>query len=164
MAALAAVAALGGCAGVGDGGTAGTGGSDAQTPPRGESALTAWLAEGSYKQWACEPHEHEPSAASAHTVNRICSNALLSAAPDDQPFPGGAAAVKELFDAIGGPVTGHAVYLKTADDSADGAGWYWFEANPGVFADGLGGSGRPKSSCVGCHAGAPHDFAWTQVK
>ena len=66
---------------------------------------------------------------------------------------------------------GYAVYLKTADDSAGGANWYWYETVPldseaphdadGVVADGLGNSGTPKSICVGCHVGSGTDAAHT---
>ncbi len=65
--------------------------------------------------------------------------------------PKGSAALKELFDAKGA-LAGWAVAVKTADDSAGGKGWYWYEilgttAQSRVVAD---GNGVPL--CFGCHA------------
>jgi hypothetical protein len=193
--ALGLATALAGCgngsSSTGGGGngttTTGTLTSDAQTPPQGETAVKAWLAMGSYKQWHCEPAEHLARAPSPHGVNRICSNNKLAAA-SGPPFPQGSAAVKEIWSMsdggaadggmVGGAIIGYAVYLKTSADSASGANWYWYEDDPAfempgmVVADGMGGSGPPKSICVGCHtlAGSdtmhtgPGDFVYTQVK
>jgi hypothetical protein len=192
--ALGLASVLAGCGnsssstGTGMGGHGTTLTSDAQTPPQGETALKAWLAMGSYKQWHCEMAPHPSRMPSPHNANRICSNDKLSSA-SGQPFPQGAAAVKELYampdggagdgGLAGEPIRGYAVYLKTAADSAGGANWYWYEDDPLVnnppttpIADGLGTSGTPKSICVGCHtlAGSdamhqgPGDFVYTQVK
>jgi hypothetical protein len=165
-------------------GTTGSGtGGNSQTPPQGEANVKAWLAEGYYKSWTCQPAEHPAVAPSPHSFNRICSNAIISGG--SPPFAVGAAAVKELYsDAAdaGGTVFGYAVYLKTAADTAadggSGANWYWYEDNPtldppgGVVADGLGTSGNPLTICVGCHSKAGSDanhpgagdFVYTQVQ
>jgi hypothetical protein len=161
--------------------------SDAQTPPEGETAVKAWLAAGSYKQWHCEMAPHPSRSPSPHGPNRICSNNKLSGAAGP-PFPQGSAAVKELWEApdagvgdggvAGGMIIGYAVYLKTSADSAGGANWYWYEDYPPfnppgmVVADGMGGSGTPNTICVACHKAAgsdsmhvgPGDFVYTQVK
>jgi hypothetical protein len=144
-----------------------------QTPPMGRVAVEAWLKKGSYRSWHCESEPHPFRPPSPHGVNRICSNDLLSAeAGGSGDFPKGAAAVKELYAAADDaqPV-GYAVYLKTADDSAGGANWYWYERVPldhpaphddhGVVADGMGDSGPAKTICVGCHAAAGSDEAHT---
>jgi hypothetical protein len=157
-------------------GGGGGGMGDAQTPPQGEAAVKAWLATGDYKKWHCEAAEHASRDPSPHGFNRICSNDKLAGAGASGSFPKGAAGVKELWDAVGGKVVGYAVYLKTMDDSAAGASWYWYEDSPtfnppnGVVADGLGTAGNPLTVCVGCHVHADsmfaptaRDFVFTQV-
>jgi len=150
---------------------------DAQTPPQGQAAMKAWLLEGNYKKWHCETAAHDARPPSPHGVNRICSNDLLSATAAGANYPAESAGVKELWDMVGGKVMGYAVYLKLANDSAAGANWYYYEDSPainpmgGVFADGVGTSGNPKTVCVGCHMAtgidamhSGHDFVYTQVK
>ncbi len=150
----------------GTGAVAGATTGDAQTPPTGADALEAWLAQGSYRAWHCEPAPHAARSPSPHGTDRVCSNDLLAAHGDGE-FPIGAAAVKELDD--GDAVTGHAVYRKVS--AGGGEAWYWFEkVGDRINADGAGSSGEPKDVCVGCHAGAGHDgrsghdFVFTQVK
>jgi len=60
-------------------------------------------------------------------------------------------------------ITGYAVYRKVAQGA--GESWYWYEKiGSRLSADGTGGSGKPKDVCVGCHAGAPNEFVFTQVR
>jgi hypothetical protein len=84
----------------------------------------------------------------------------------DGPWPKGAAAVKELYrSADDTEPMGYAVELKVADDSAGGAGWYWYERiGTDAVADGLGDSGAPKSICVSCHTAAGSDAAHTPTE
>lgn len=137
-----------------------------QRPPTGQAAVEAWLAEGYYKRWACEPTVHAGRSPTPHGFNRICSNnAISQTAAASAPWPAGAAAVKELHaSAAGGAPIGYAVYLKQAADSAAGAGWYWYERVPapdGVVADGPGGAGAAKTICVACHQAAGSDVDHT---
>jgi hypothetical protein len=144
-----------------------------QTPPQGAAAIEAWLTAGSYKDWQCEPAVHAARSPSPHGFNRICSNDLISAtATGTGNWPKGAAAVKELHASASSTTPmGYAVYLKTADDSAGGANWYWYERvqldsaaphdSAGVVADGMGGGGTAKTICVGCHVAAGSDAAHT---
>jgi hypothetical protein len=140
----------------------------AQMPPMGGTNLEAWLATGEYKNWHCESAVHSARDPSPHGFNRICSNDAIA---NQVNWPAGAAAVKELY---AGPVeagsqatpVGYAVYLKTNEDSAGGANWYWYERVPadsavphdsnGVVADGFGGAGdggNPAYNiCVNCHS------------
>jgi hypothetical protein len=145
----------------------------AETPPMGTTAVEAWLAGGSYKQWTCEPESHAARSPSPHGFNRICSNALVSSnAAGTTAWPAGAAAVKELLpDATSAAPFGYAVYLKTQAGSAAGANWYWYERVPldspvphdsaGVVADGMGSTGPAMKICVGCHGAAGSDDAHT---
>jgi hypothetical protein len=151
----------------GSGSVPGTGAGDAQTPPTGESAVEAWLDEGHYKTWHCEPAPHDARPGSAHGKNRICSNELLSAHGAGE-FPVGAASVKELYDATSTNIIGRAVYLHVSPGA--GESYYWYErVSDHLNADGLGTSGTPRDTCVGCHQGAGpksmgHDLVFTQVR
>jgi hypothetical protein len=146
-------------------------GEETQQPPQGASAVEAWLASGAYKSWQCEAAVHEARSPSPHGFNRICSNDLISATSAG-PWPKGAAAVKELYTSLDATTpAGYSVYHKTADDSAEGANWYWYErlppadaarfGLPEVVADGLGNAGNAKSICVSCHLAAGSDAAHT---
>lgn len=139
--------------------------SDAQLPPTIGADIESWLAARLYDSWACEPAVHAARMPSPHGFNRICSNdAIANAARASGPWPVGAASVKELYNSASDPApVGFAVYRKLADDSADGANWYWYERAPqdGVVADGTGESGNAKTICVGCHAGAGIDAMHT---
>ncbi|HEU4534705.1 MAG TPA: cytochrome P460 family protein, partial [Polyangiaceae bacterium] len=99
-----------------------------QSPPQGAAEVEAWLAKGEYKKWDSEPAIHESRSPSPHGFNRIFSNKLIAAsATGTGAWPLGAAAVKELYAGeAGGTPIGYAVYLKTQEDSADGANWYWY--------------------------------------
>lgn len=142
---------------------------DPQTPPRGARALNAWLVAGHYTQWACEPSIHPARSPGAHGHNRICNNAAMAeAATGSGDWPAGAAAVKELYTSAADTTPkGYAVALKIDDDSASGAGWYWYEIlridrddlddTSSVVADGPGDAGGAKSICIGCHAAAGSD-------
>jgi hypothetical protein len=160
----------------GDGGS--SSGGTAQQPPIGGANVNAWIAQGDYKSWHCESAVHAARSPSPHGFNRICSNDVIFNAESSTtaPWPEGAAAVKELYATVTDTTpNGYAVYLKTQADSAGGDNWYFYEVTPsGVFADGMGSSGVPNTSCVACHglAGtdAPHtpspgghDFVYTPV-
>lgn len=177
LAVFVCLATGGACAGddemIANDSAAQTAAGDAQTPPRGHDAIEAWLKKGDYKAWRCEPEAHPARSPSPHGFNRICSNdALAQSASDKGDWPRGAAAVKELLESETDPdPIGYAVYLKTADDSAGGANWYWYERVPldhpaphddrGVVADGLGDGGPEKNICVACHNAAGADAAHT---
>ncbi len=118
--------------GGGDGGGGSGGGavSDPQLPPTSSAAdINAWLAEGHYKSWACESAEHEAVSPSPHGFNRICSNDVLSGHAGTGEYPVGSAAVKELWDAMGGEVIGYATYRHTKAGTT-GDTWFWFEVVP----------------------------------
>ena len=145
---------------------------NAQTPPTtGGAAVEAWVKDGSYKGWKCEPSVHPSRNPSPHGMNRICSNDLTAAFTGTGERPLGSAGVKELYDATGKTIVGVAVYVKTKATTDGGSSWYWYERVPleseaphdakGVVADGLGASGPAKEICVGCHAGAGSDAAHT---
>jgi hypothetical protein len=135
----------------------------AQTPPTTNSAdVVAWLARGDYKSWHCEAAPHSARGPSVHApYNRICSNTLISAnAAGTDPWPTGAAAVKELYNAASDPAPeGYAVYVKTGPDVSGGTNWFYFERTQDgmVYADGKLGA----PVCVDCHVAAGSDMAHT---
>jgi hypothetical protein len=133
----------------------------AEVPPTSAAEMAAWLAAGSYLQWNCETSPQKGRLSSPHGTNRICSNASL-AASDSGAYPVGSAGVKELYS--GDKIIGYAVYLKVA--AGEGAAtWYWYEKiGSSIIADGIGDKGSAKSTCVSCHAGAPRDHVFIQVK
>jgi cytochrome c553 len=150
-----------------------------ETPPMGAAAVETWLSGGAYKLWHSEPAVHASRSPSPHGFDRVYSNSIINAnASATGPWPAGAAAVKELYNALTDTTpVGYAVYLKTQTDSANGTNWYWYERVPltsaaphdanGVVADGLGSSITPDSGaagailCVGCHSVAGSDTAHT---
>jgi hypothetical protein len=136
-----------------------------QLPPQGAAAIEAWIAQGDYKRWHCESAPHAGRSPSVYGINRICSNDVISAnAASTAPWPIGAAAVKEVFNAeTDREPAGYSVYAKLADDGANqGSGWYWYERFPTgalgsfVVADGMG-----VGLCVSCHGMAGQDAANT---
>jgi hypothetical protein len=150
-------------------GTLGTQMGTMQAPPTtGAADVQAWLAQGFYTTWHCEPASHPARSPSPHGTNRVCSNDLLSSAGPGE-FPVGAASVKELID--GNTITGHSV-ARHVRAGTTGDTWFWFEGSPtSVYTVGLGDKGTPHDVCVGCHEGAGsdashsgHDFVYTQVR
>ncbi|MBZ5707846.1 hypothetical protein [Nannocystis pusilla] len=178
---LVALTLVAACGDDGGGGTDTAGDDARQVPPTsGKVAMRAWLAEGHYKQWACESGAHDATiTVSPHGKQRICSNDVLATHGDGE-YPVDAAAVKELYDAAGAELIGYAVYRRVKPGS-EGGSWYWYEEVPddhpaphdddGIVADGLGDSGPAKNICVTCHAlagtDADHpgqDFVYVQVQ
>ena len=162
-----------------DGSGDGDAGDEAQLPPQGRAAVEAWIADGHYLDWACEPEPHAGRSPSPHGANRICSNDALSAHGDGE-YPVDAASVKELYDTDMTTIVGYAV-ARHVTAGTDGGDWYWYERVPadhpaphdenGVVADAVGTDGPALSICVGCHVAAGtdaghsgHDFVYTQVR
>lgn len=136
-----------------------------QRPPvTGARDIEAWLSAGHYRSWRCEPMRHAARPGSAHSANRICSNAALSGSEGTGEYPVGAASVKELFDSAGS-LTGYAVSVRVAAGSAPSA-WYWYERlAPGrVVADSTGERGGARAICASCHIGASRDNVFTRVQ
>jgi hypothetical protein len=145
-------------------------------PPEGAAALKPWLEAKSYAAWDCQPQAHAPIAISPHAWSRVCVTSQARATAAGSPFPKGAAAVKELLGADGKTPSGYAVTLKIADDSAEGAGWYYYEEALGVdpsgpVADGRGSDAKIRRTCADCHSAAGkdenhpgHDFMYSIVE
>lgn len=134
-----------------------TGGGVDDLPPTEGLALEAWLAGGAYKAWAAESKVHPSAGPHGGNVRTYINAALLdSLAGGDPMHPQGAATVKELYSGGVDTITGYAVMVKVAPDSAGGEGWYWYErAGDTIYADATG-----VGLCSGCH-GAGVDYVLT---
>lgn len=118
--------------------------------PTEPAALQAWLAARSYEEWQAERAPHPSSGPHGGKVRTFVSASLAGSLAAGVDHPRGAAAVKELYGS-GAEVTGWAVSVKLADDSADGDGWYWYEVfstAPGAPAD---YAGVGLDLCSDCH-------------
>ncbi len=126
-----------------------TGGVDDLPPTQGD-ALEEWLALGSYKSWAAESKVHMSTGPHGGNVRTYVNAALFSSLEAGNAMhPQGAATVKELYGGGVDTITGYAVMVKVAPDSAGGEGWYWYERVGGTtYADGTG-----VGLCSGCHVG-----------
>ena len=56
---------------------------DLRAPPIGGAAVEAWLREGAYKGWHCEPAIHSARSPSLHGLSRICVNETLAETPGE---------------------------------------------------------------------------------
>lgn len=137
-----------------------------QLPPtEGHDAIEAWLAEGHYRRWSCDPLPRPARLPSIDGTIRVCANDMMIATTSGE-FPVDAAAVKEIHDPAGAAIIGYSVERHTRP-GAGGETWYWYERGPldgpephderGVVADGWGFDGPAVDQCVACHslAGSP---------
>lgn len=130
----------------------GAGGGDA-APPTEQNAIFQWLQDGAYTGWKAESGVHPSSGPHGGGVRTFVNTALFdSLAAGNTVHPKGAAAVKELHG-DGSAVEGWAVELKTADDSAGGQGWYWYEIYSATDPSNPVAAGNGKSLCFNCHDG-----------
>jgi len=147
-------AGAGGSGGGTGAGTAGQGGgASTDVPPTEQNAIFEWLKAGSYAGWSAESGPHPSAGPHGGEVRTFVNPALLgSLTAGDAAHPKGAAAVKELYGS-GDTITGWAVSLKTADDSAGGQGFYWYEVLSTTDPSSPVAAGNGVPLCFGCHAG-----------
>jgi hypothetical protein len=135
----------------GGGSTGGAGGGSADLPPTEQNALFQWLKDGSYTGWEAESGPHASTGPHGGDVRTFVNPVLFgSLSAGNTVHPRDAAAVKELY--LGGSaVAGWAVELKTADDSAGGQGWYWYELYSATDPSNPVAAGNGVSLCYNCH-------------
>jgi len=125
------------------------------------SEVEALIASGDYNDWICEAMPRAMRGPSSHGVVRVCSNRVLSTYVEDpnEQWLRGSAAMKEIYDSETDTTpSGYSYYVKVDDESAAGAGWYWYERRgTTVTGDGRGTATDGSDDCVGCHAGAGID-------
>lgn len=125
-------------------------------PPVGGEELRKWLESGHYKSWKSESRIHESSGPHFGRVRAFLNPVLFdSMGTKNAEHPQGAVAVKELFgdtDAL----SGWAVSIKTAADSASGLNWYWYE----FFGGRTVRDQQGEPLCAGCHR-VGHDYILT---
>ncbi|MEO0480971.1 MAG: hypothetical protein AAF196_15990 [Planctomycetota bacterium] len=122
--------------------------------PIERGALTRFLTTFAYREFVSEPEQHPgrgPHAAAGSPVRTWFSPSLAQAMEaDEETFPVGAAAVKEMWSE-GGELLGWAVEVKT-DLGRGGGSWFWFEmvgTDPATAE--IYGGGNDVPGCVGCH-------------
>jgi len=114
-------------------------------PPIPTSAfeLRAWLQAGHYRGWTAESDRHVSLGPHGRFVRTYLNDTVIaSLQAGNATHPAGSALVKELYFS-GTTVQAWAVEIKVQDDSAGGAGWYWWEGE-GLAGFGLG-------ICTNCH-------------
>lgn len=115
--------------------------------PTSGPEMLAWLQAGNYLEWARESAMHPSLGPHAQQVLTFVNDPLLTSLAAGSAFhPAGSAAVKELYNASGDWV-GWAAMVKAQEDSAAGAGWYWYEG----FGTSFPYSGFGIGICTGCH-------------
>lgn len=129
-------------------------GPDPEVPPTTAAELELWLTAELYATWAAESAVHAGAGPHFGPVRTFINAPLAtSLAAGNVAHPVGSSAVKELYGDDDTFVSGYAVMVKVAADSAGGDGWYWYELyNGSTFADSTG-----NASCTGCHS-AGQDF------
>jgi hypothetical protein len=131
---------------------------DACDVPAEGAALLPWLRAGRYRAMEREPGLHKSRGPHPVLVRTYVNPALAAslASGGEAEHPRCAAAVKELYEGDAETLRGWAVAVKVRPESADGAGWYWYEATAvdgsRVVADGDG-----VELCTDCHGGGGHD-------
>jgi hypothetical protein len=118
-------------------------------PPTNADDLAVWLRAGDYLDWNHESGIHPSTGPHFGRVRTFLNSPLFASLEDERlSHPAGAAAVKELYGTSGSEVRGWSVSVKLQDASADGNGWYWFEAfDDKVYTSSVGAQG-----CTGCHS------------
>lgn len=113
-------------------------------------ALQPWLIAGSYRAWSHEAKRHPSAGPHSEAVITYLSPSLEASLRDKaKAHPRNAAAVKELFK--GGSHVGWAVSVKTADDSATGKNWFWYEVLS-TAPNARASKGIGLEVCRDCHA------------
>jgi hypothetical protein len=142
-----------------EGATASATPTGADVVPTNKDELFSYLQAGTYKSFAREAEPHtsvgphpSPAAQPSSTVVAFFNGPMdASLKAGNATHPKGAAIVKEFHDSDG-QLSGWAVSVKTAEDSQNGQGWYWYEilsttdgGDPVAAANGV-------ALCAGCHA------------
>ena len=127
----------------------------ASAVPTDKDELFRYLKSGAYKEFAAQESGQHGSRG-PHTnfglPVRVFLDPMLdgSLAAGNAAHPAGASAVKEMFDEDG-DLQGWAVMVKTAQDSAGGSGWFWYEVTSTRSGDDPFASGNGVPLCFGCH-------------
>jgi hypothetical protein len=117
--------------------------------PVGADLLQPWLADRAYADFAGESAVHESSGPHGPVRTFLSPGLVASLETGAGVHPRGVAAIKELY--VGDTLDGWVVSVKIDDDSAGGAGWYWYEVfDPAPDAKPVV-NGTSADGCVGCH-------------
>jgi|GEM_PF-609890 len=123
--------------------------------PLDRDGLFAWLKSGAYKRFpAREKGTHQgrgPHTTVGAPVRAFYNQPLAASFKAGKTeHPKGSIIVKEMHGA--GGLAGWAVMAKTADDTAGGKGWFWYEVTSIGDVDAVPAIGNGVPGCIGCHA------------
>jgi len=133
--------------------------------PTDQAALFRYLQEGSYKTFTAKESDLHPSTG-PHTKFGLPVRVFIDSKMDaslragNDSHPAGAGIVKEIYDADRN-LQGWAVMVKTAADSADGKGWFWYEVTSTTDGSKPVAAGNGVPLCFGCHI-AGNDYVLTE--
>jgi hypothetical protein len=113
------------------------------------AALQPWLIARGYQDLAAESAPHASSGPHGRVRTFLSPGLATSLAAGNDAHPRGVGAVKELYD--GDDLRGWAVEVKVADESAGGAGWYWYEVFGTAETSEPVVDGTAADGCTGCH-------------
>ena len=123
--------------------------------PVTKDELFSYLQAGSYKDFAAQESGQHPTSG-PHTKIGWPVQVFLGPKLDaslkagNASHPAGSSAVKEMYDANGN-LQGWAVMVKTADESANGKGWFWYEITSTTDGSEPVAAGNGVPLCFGCH-------------
>ncbi len=126
--------------------------------------LFSYLQSRSYESFAAQESGQHPSFGPHTSFGlpvRVFLDPLIDAslAAGNTSHPEGSSIVKEMYDGDG-DLQGWAVMVKTQDDSAGGAGWFWYEVTSTRSGSDPVAAGNGVPLCQGCHF-AGKDFVLT---
>lgn len=156
------IAGAGGEAGMGGagggGGMGGMGGGNSGVVPTPSMELFPWLQAGNYMGFKAESAIHASTGPHGMNVRTFLNPTLFDAlTAGSTNFPIGSAAVKELWG-NGSKLLGWAVTVKVQADSANGAGFYWYENYSTTDPSSPVADGTGVGLCTGCHSNGKDFF------
>lgn len=115
-----------------------------------EAGITAFVREGRYKDWLAEPAVHETRAPHGSKVRVFFNDTVVqSLRAGNATHPVGSILVKEMYEADGKMLRGHALDVKISEGTGKDT-WLFYEGFVPDYASNYYGRGH--STCHGCHA------------
>lgn len=125
------------------------------TIPTNLPELFKYLQDGSYRNFTAMESSRHPSNGPHTKVGlpvRVFMDAKMDASlrAGNSSHPAGSGIVKEMYDADD-QLQGWAVMVKTAADSSEGKGWFWYEITSTTDGSRPVAAGNGIPLCSGCH-------------
>lgn len=123
-----------------------------EQPPIGHDAISMYLQEKRYSNFAVEPSIHQSSGPHGGRVLTFVNAPLERSLRDgDATHPVGSASIKELYRSSD-EVQGWAVSIKVADEGT-AQDWYWYYLLSTASGAAASADGRGVPLCANCHSG-----------